>query len=192
MQFLWHALKWFAVIAVTALVFIVIGVLFRLSWLISLVMLALSISTVVLLLSCLPLGALATMVVENVRAVRIYLQIVGGFLIWLLLLTFYFSVLPVSNNPGAIIIMVLLFSITALLGAIYGIELDAKRIYASVAIIFLITIIGFSLPKTFGEIFSMKGRLDEILSECIKAQAHAKTRLKQKHMINLLECTLYN
>jgi hypothetical protein len=180
MQFLWRALKWFTVLAAALLILLVAGVLFRLSWLIGFVMLVLSISTIALLLLCLPLGTLATMAAQRVFAVKLYLQIVGGMLIWLLLLTFYFSVLPISNNPGAIVIMILLFSIMALVGAIYGIGIDPKKIYISVGVVFVLTTISFSLPKTFSELFSMRGRLDEILSECIKNPSSCQNNFETK------------
>jgi hypothetical protein len=89
-------------------------------------------------------------------------------------------VLPVSNNPGAIVVMVLLFSIVALVGAIYGIGVDSKKIYLSVGIVFLLTTISFALPKTYGAVSLKKGRLDEKLSECISDFSSCKEIFERK------------
>jgi hypothetical protein len=178
--FLKKALVWFTAIAISMFIFLVIAIVFRIPWLISLVGIILAFSVTALLLLCLPLGTLATLVVTRVRAVKAYLQIVGGVLLFLLLLTFYFSVLPISNNPGAIALIILLFSIMAVLWAIFGIEIDPKRILISIGVVFTLTVVSIVLPKTFSEIFTMKGRLDEVLAECVKDVSSCKDQFTTK------------
>ena len=158
----------FLILAGVLILALMVGVVTRQDWLIAGAGLLIGLATAALLLLATPLGALAAAIPDKVvRPVKIFLQFVGGFLLWALLLTLYFSVVPISNNPKAIFLVILISLIAALFWAVYGISPNPRRIYASVILVFVITTISFFLPKTFAAAIGLGVRLDEWLAECL-------------------------
>lgn len=157
----------FLIIAGILIVALFAGVIAKQDWLITTSGLLIGIATATILGLATPLGALAVRFSEEVKSVGNYLRIVGGILLWELLLTLYFSVVPISNNPRAIILVILITFIVALFWAVYGISPSPHRIYASVVSVFLITTLSLFFPKTFAATIGLRVRLDEKLATCL-------------------------
>lgn len=158
----------FLILAGVLILALIVGVVTRHDSLIAGAGLLIGLATAALLLLATPLGAIATAIPEKVvQPVKVYLQFVGGILLWALLVTLYFSVVPISNNPKAIFLVILITFIVALFWAVYGFQPNARRIYASVISVFLITTISFFFPKTFAAAIGLRVRLDEKLAECL-------------------------
>ncbi len=144
-----------------------LGVVMRQAWLVATAGLGIGLATAVVLLLATPLGTVAVVAGRAVEPARVYLKFVGGLLLWGLLLTLYFSVVPISANPAAILLVVLVALIFGLMWAVWGIGLDPRRVRVSVVSVLAITTVSFFFPKSFRATVSMRGRFDEALAQCI-------------------------
>jgi len=165
---------------------LILGVVTRQEWLISAAGLLIGLATAALLLLATPLGTLAVILGRAVEPVRAFLKVVGGVLLWALLLTLYFSVVPITNNPKAIFSVVLVALIVALFWALFGISPDPKRLYASVVSVFLITTVSLFFPKSFGATLDLRSRLDEKLAECLTTPSACFGRHPQQGTVRVV------
>lgn len=151
----------------TALLFLllVLGVVTRQTWLISAVVLIVGVAAGVFLLLATPLAIPTIWTVRTFETVKTYVTFVAAALLWLLLFGLYLSIVPISNNPKAIVLVFLLASIFALLWARFGLGPRIRNMYTSVVVIFLLTTVGFLFPKSFEAAGSLGQRLDEQIAE---------------------------
>lgn len=165
--FLREATTVFGIVAVVLLGVLMIGAITEQQWLVSAATLFIGIASAVFLLLTLPIGA-GLKLVGEFEPIKNFVRGVGSLLLWAFLLSLYFSVVPVSNRPGAIFLVILITLIVGLFWAVYGIGPNPKRIYASVISVFVITTVSFFFPKTFS---NLKGGLDDLmavkLDECL-------------------------
>lgn len=169
LAFLRRAVKVFGTAAVILLGVLVLGAVTRQEWLVSIATLLIGLAAAIFLSLSLPLGAPALALVREVAVIKRFVKVVGSLLLWALLLSLYFSVVPVASRPGAVFRVILVTFIVALFWAIYGIGPNPRRIYASIISVFIVTTLGttfsFYFPQTTAVALE---ELDEPLSEFLR------------------------
>ena len=146
-------------------ILLVFGVVARQTWLISAAVLIVGVAAGILLLLATPLAIPAVWAGRTFETVKTYVTFVAAALLWLLLFGLYLSIVPISSNPKAIVLVFLLASILALLWARFGLGPRIRSMYTSVVVIFLLTTVGFLFPKSFTAAGSLGRRLDEQIAE---------------------------
>ncbi len=175
-RFLSKATIVFGIGAVILVGTLVIGALTGQEWLISTAVLLIGFATAFFLFLASPIGVLVAKLGREVEDVKKFVTGVGGVLLWAMLLSLYFSLVPVSSRPGAIFLVMLIAFVIGLFWAVYGIGPNPRRIYASVISVFIITTVSFFFPKTFSAAIGLRGRLDEKLAECLTSPSTCFSR----------------
>lgn len=167
LKFFRSSLLWFVVAAILLLFVLFLGAVLKQTWLISTAVLFIGLATAGLLILATPLAVPAFWAVETFDAIKGYFSVVVAFLLWALLFSLYLAIVPISNNPAATGVVLLLASAVAVLWARYGFGPNLHRTYASIIVVFGMTTVGFFFPKTFAAAGTLGPRLDERIARCL-------------------------
>jgi hypothetical protein len=147
---------------------LIIGVWFNVPSLVGTYFLILGFLLTFILFAAFPLLCLARSALETFPSLRKNILSILMVLFWFLVIALYFYVVPVSNNPRLIPLVILLFGVIALGSIVFSVKLINPRVIVIVMIIIL-TFLGqsFFFPETSHAISDLFRVIDRGLSDLL-------------------------
>lgn len=182
---LWHTFLWLVIIAVGVPICLIgLAVLTKAGWLIALIGILLACFLAIMLFRPVYLGLTVLLgAIWNLLSLRLkgtpdagikwakaFINIVGAFLLWELLIIFFISIFPVWNNLRALPIIALGSILLTLMVSIwdFGGNVFRRLSYIFVIIVVIFEVFSLVLPKTTNAISEKRPGLDKKLAGWIK------------------------
>lgn len=158
----------------------ILGSILHMSWLNGLYLVLLTVLTFIWLMAVSPVLVLTQYAFEHFKGFRKMAQILTGLLFWTLLLSVYFYLVPVWNNPVAIPLCLILCAVLAIGAVKYGIGMNPRLGVAAVLVTLIVVTIGFYMPSSRAAAKAFGGWLDNAVARRLTAALEPAPKTPQR------------